>query len=436
MINQGTKPWIKKRFKNMRLFLNHKPAFFIGILIITLLVTSSCKQKKHEHVTTEVAENKPAYTCPMHPEIVKDKPGDCPICGMNLVAQVVNAQKVNSIELEDLLKPTNEFVITSVPVTTIQNQHVDIPIEAIGSIENDTKQTGAISARVAGRIERLYVRYRYQMIEPGQKIMEIYSPEVATSQQNLLFLLKNDPSNTSLIQAAKQRLLFFGMSNQQLNELIRTRKASLTISVFSTVMGHVHEAGQETMNQPGSMAATTSTTAPLSIREGMYVTAGQRIFSITDPYKARAILNILPENQHMVKVGNTVKLTPEAMPHKAFRAKINFIEPFFREGNKTLTARVTFDNSELQIPIGSQVRADILGRSAEANWLPKDAVLSLGINQVAFVKNNGAFVARKIQTGMIQQNLVQVIGGLSVKDTVAANAQYLTDSESFVKVKQ
>ncbi|MCW3114903.1 MAG: efflux transporter, family, subunit [Segetibacter sp.] len=420
----------------MRLFLNYKTAFFIGILIITLLVTSSCKQKKHEHVTTEVAENKPAYTCPMHPEIVKDKPGDCPICGMNLVAQVVNAQKVNSIELEDLLKPTNEFVITSVPVTTIQNQHVDIPIEAIGSIENDTKQTGAISARVAGRIERLYVRYRYQMIEPGQKIMEIYSPEVATSQQNLLFLLKNDPSNTSLIQAAKQRLLFFGMSNQQLNELIRTRKASLTISVFSTVMGHVHEAGQETMNQPGSMAATTSTTAPLSIREGMYVTAGQRIFSITDPYKARAILNIFPENQHMVKVGNTVKLTPEAMPHKAFRAKINFIEPFFREGNKTLTARVTFDNSELQIPIGSQVRADILGRSAEANWLPKDAVLSLGINQVAFVKTSGAFVARKIQTGMIQQNLVQVIGGLSVKDTVAANAQYLTDSESFVKVKQ
>jgi Cu(I)/Ag(I) efflux system membrane fusion protein len=127
---------------------------------------------------------------------------------------------------------------------------------------------------------------------------------------------------------------------------------------------------------------------------------------------------------------------PEAMPQKAFRAQINFIEPFYRQGSKTLTARVYFDNYQMRIPIGSQVRANIFGNTTNAIWLPNEAVLSLGINNIVFVKISGGFVARKIQSGIRQQKFVQVISGLSVKDTVASNAQYLTDSESFIKVKQ
>jgi Cu(I)/Ag(I) efflux system membrane fusion protein len=123
------------------------------------------------------------------------------------------------------------------------------------------------------------------------------------------------------------------------------------------------------------------------------------------------------------------------MPQKAFPAKINFIEPFYRQGSKTLTARVYFDNSALHIPIGSQVRANIFGSSTNANWLPQDAVLSLGLNDVAFIKTSGGFIAKKVQTGIRQNNMVQVLNGLAATDTVAANAQYLTDSQSFIKVK-
>ena len=271
---------------------------------------------------------------------------------------------------------------------------------------------------------------------PGDKIMDIYSPEIATAQQNLLFLLKSDASNTSLIEAAKQRLLLMGMSSQQVQQLIRTRKATLTLSVYSNAMGHVHEAGQETMVAPGQMQNISTATAPLAIREGMYVQQGQRVFSLTNPGKAWAVLNIFPENQHFVKVGTPVKITPEAMPQKAFRAKINFIEPFYRPESKTLTARVYFDNSSSRIPIASHVRANIFGGSENANWLPQEAVLSLGLNDVAFVKTSGGFTARKIQTGIRQNSMVQITNGLAVTDTVAANAQFLTDSESFIKIKQ
>lgn len=409
----------------------------LSILTVAfMIINTSCNNKENKSQNHEASDSKELYTCSMHPQIISDKPGNCPICGMKLVKKEQHSLKVSNIELEDVLKPANEFVFTSVPVTAIQNKSEDVSIQAIGTIQNDTREIGAISARVSGRIEKLYVRYRYQMIMPGEKIMDIYSPEIATSQQNLLFLLKNDPTNTSLINAAKQRLLLMGMSSQQLNRLIRTGKTSLTISVYSNIMGHVHEAGQESMNATSNMQASSSTTAPLTIREGMYVQQGQRIFSLTNPQKAWVVLNIFPENQRLVKAGNSVKITPEAFPQKAFRAKINFIEPFFRQGSKTLTARVYFNNEGLQISIGSQVRADIFGSSVNANWLPKDAVLSLGLNNVAFVKSSNGFIARKIETGIEQNNLIQIVDGLAPTDTVASNAQYLIDSESFIKIKQ
>ncbi len=418
------------------LFTQYKKYLWLCSLSLTIIVIdTSCKDKKSEKSIQDVSEAKQLYTCSMHPKIIRDKPGQCPICGMDLIKKEDNAQKINDIELEDLLQPANEFVISRVPVTTIKLSREEIAIEAIGNIQNDTRQSATISAKVAGRIEKLYVRYRYQMIMPGDKIMDIYSPEIATAQQNLLFLFKSDASNTSLIQAAKQRLLLMGMSNGQLQQLIRTRKASLTISVYSNATGHIHEAGQETMSATGQMQNTSTLTEPLSIREGMYVQMGQKIFSLTNPANAWVVLNIFPENQHLVKAGNPVKITPEAMPQKEFEAHISFIEPFYRQDSKTLAARVYFDNSKKHIPIGSQVRANIYGSTAIANWLPQDAVLSLGLNEIAFVKTRGGFIARKIKTGIRQNNFVQIINGLEATDTVAANAQYLTDSESFVKVK-
>lgn len=420
----------------MMLLLKLKKYLWLSLIAITLVIAgTSCKHKKSGTHTHDTTEGKQLYTCSMHPQIIRDKPGKCPICGMDLIKKEDNAQKITDIQLEDLLKPTNEFVITTVPVTTIKQSSQEISIEALGKIQNDTRQVASISSRVAGRIERLYVRYRYQMVMPGDKIMDIYSPEIATAQQNLLFLLKSDASNGSLISAAKQKLLLMGMCNEQVQQLIRTRKASLTISIYSNAMGHVHEAGQETMDETDGMQNTSTTTSPLAIREGMYVQQGQKVFSLTNPAKAWAVLNIFPENQHLVKVGNPVKITPEAMPQKAFGAKINFIEPFYRPNSKTLTARVYFDNSDLHIPIGSQVRANIFGSTTNANWLPQEAVLSLGLNDIAFVKTSSGFIARKIKTGIRQKRMVQIINGLAITDTVAANAQYLTDSESFIKVK-
>lgn len=377
------------------------------------------------------------YTCPMHPEIIKDKPGKCPICGMDLVKKETGSKKVGDVQLESLLKPTNEFVVSAIPVTTIEQRGEQIEIEALGNIVYDTRQVGSISARASGRIEKLYVRYRYQKISKGQKILDVYSPELLTAQQNLLFLLKNDVTNTTFIEAAKEKLLLLGMSNEQMKQVIQSGRPSLTIAVYSNYSGHIHEASNSGgMNtEPGNMNDISLITEELSLKEGMYVQKGQSVFTVFNPDKAWAILNIYGDNQSLIKTGNTVRVVPETAPNKYFMATVDFIEPFYRKESKTLTARVYFNNTVLKIPIGSQVKATVFGNSKEAYWLPKESVLSLGMEKIVFQKADGGFKAVKVNTGIIHEKHIQILSGLSTTDSIAANAQYLMDSESFIKVK-
>jgi membrane fusion protein, copper/silver efflux system len=422
---------------NMQLIKLNQLIFIIANCLL-LIAAIGCKNKKDPHAAHNAAIEKDVYTCPMHPEVIKDKPGNCPICGMQLVKKERDGKKTDNATIEALLKPTNEFVISSIPVTTIQKREEQPEIEALGKIAYDTRQVGTISSRVAGRIEKLHVRYRYQKINKGQHILDIYSPELMTAQQNLLFLLKNDGTNTTFIQLAKEKLLLLGMSNQQLQQVIQSGKPSLTVAVYSNYSGHIHEAGNAgNMNTaPGAMDDISLITEELSLKEGMYLQKGQSIFTVYNPDRAWAILNIYGENQSLVKPGNAVRIIPETAPGKNFRASVDFIEPFYQKESKTLTARVYFNNSTLKIPIGSQVKASIFGNAKDAHWLPKEAVVSLGMDKIVFQKMGGGFKALIIHTGITHKNHIQVLSGISETDSVAVNAQYLMDSESFIKVKQ
>jgi len=408
------------------------------IAFCLLFGIAGCNSKKETHIAHLTEAPQVLYTCSIHPQIIKDKPGKCPICGMELVKKETGGEKAADATLNALLKPTNEFVVSSIPVTTIQKKEEQIEIEALGNIAYDTRQAGSISSRVDGRIEKLYVRYRYQKISRGQHIMDIYSPELLTAQQNLLFLLKNDPGNSTLFQAAKDKFLLLGMSKEQLEQVIKTNKVSFTIAVYSNYSGHIHEASTGTpMNiSSAGMKDIALLTEELALKEGMYVKKGQSFFVVYNPGKAWALLNIYGDNQGLVKTGNTVRVVPETSPGKDFRATINFIEPFYRKESKTLTARVHFDNTVLKIPIGSQVRATIFGNTKDAYWLPKESVLSLGMDKVVFEKIAGGFKAQKVNTGMLHKNHIQITNGLAATDSVAVNAQYLMDSESFIKIKQ
>ncbi len=407
--------------------------YLLPIAYCLLLIAAGCNSSGKDS-RVNVA-GKQLYHCPMHYEIIRDKLGNCPICGMDLVPFGGEEKAVTDVNLNTLLRPTNSYVLTTIPVVSIQQSEEKIEVQALGTIQYDTRAEGAISSRVSGRIEKLYLKYTFQDVSKGQKVMDIYSPELLTAQQNLLFLLRNDADNSSFINAAKEKLLLLGMSNGQLQQVIQSQKPSFTVPIYSNYDGHIHDA----LNMNTSMTTTSAepvTTRELMLKEGMYVEKGQTLFSVFNPHKLWAVLNIYADNQSLVKVGNQVRIVPEAAPDKNFMARIDFIEPFFREGSKTLTARVYFENHEMKIPVGSQVKATIFGNTQKGYWLPKDAVISLGLDKIVFKKYGGVFKAHKVVTGLTYNNKIEIIDGLTPYDAVAGNAQFLMDSESFIKVNE
>ncbi len=410
----------------------------IMIIISMGLALSSCQWFNNKKQKNKEPEKALTYFCPMPQDSVWSyHPGDCPKCGMALV-KVTESSGNTEVSLDDLLKPTNQYVVSNIPVIGYQKANKEILLSSLGSIAYDTRYEGSIAARISGRIERLYVRYRYQSVEKGAKIMDIYSPEIMTAQQNLVFLLKNDPKNTVFIAAAKTKLLLLGMDGTALEDLIKTLNPKATISVYSNYSGHIHEAGNgsQMQREPGIMKDIAQQTEELSLKEGMYVQKESTVFQVLNPDKAWAVLNLWADQVALVKKGNPVEISPETAPDKHFQATIDFVEPFFRKDSKTQTVRVFFNNQSLKIPIGSQVKAQIHVSTGQANWLPKDALISLGMDKMVFKKELSGFRAWKVQTGIEHGNLIQIIAGLKETDSVATNAQYLMDSESFINTKQ
>ncbi|MEZ0612289.1 efflux RND transporter periplasmic adaptor subunit, partial [Fibrella sp. WM1] len=193
-----------------------------GLLMLAWLVgcSSDGKQQKqgpanpnnhagHDHAPTGKGGQATEYTCPMHPQIVQSEPGSCPICGMDLVkkAQPGAGDSVAvDADLNALLKPTNALVVANVATVQPERRTEWVTLTANGIVTYDTRRLYTIPARYGGRIEKLYVRYAYQPIRKGQKLLELYSPDLVTAQRELLYLLEADRTNTPLIASARQKL--------------------------------------------------------------------------------------------------------------------------------------------------------------------------------------------------------------------------------------
>jgi len=357
-----------------------------------------------------------------------------PGCGGGSGGAVEPSRKDTGIALDQLLRPTDGFVLSSVPVTTMRSDTIRPRLAVLGTISYDTRLTSTISARVSGRIERLYVRYRYQHVHKGDRILDIYSPELQTGEQEYLYLLKNDPENGMLINEARQRLLLLGVGERQLDEVARSGRPLPVLTVYSGYTGHIHDAG--TMPEGDKGMGATGTTSALPIKEGMYVEKGQPVFQVFNMDHSWAVLDLFPGQEGLVRRGDPVEIVPETAPDKAFTGRVDLIEPLFRQGSRSATVRVYFDNGMREIPIGSAVKATIRPASQKASWLSRDAVLSLGTRQVVFLRTDGGFRAHAVATGMTDGQRVQIISGLTAGDPVAANAQFLVDSEDFIKVNE
>jgi Cu(I)/Ag(I) efflux system membrane fusion protein len=370
----------------------------------------------------------------MHPQIMESKSGDCPICGMHLVWKSTGLHTDQN--QPSVPNDQNRQIGTILPETTMQPGEFKPTVTAIGTTAYNTSDIGVISARTSGRIEKMYVRYRFQSIVKGQKIMDVFSPELLQAQQNTILLLRTDPENAALIYASKARLERLGMTSEQVEALILSGQPSPLIAIYSPYEGHIHEAGLR--EQMGSDANAMpddqgKITPELNLKEGMYIQAGQPILTVYNTKNLWAVLNIQAAQYPLVKKGAMAGIVVETDPDKTLHAPIDFVEPFFRTGSKTLTVRAILANAEHRIPVGARLRATIETATVQGNWLPRTAVLSLGLTQVAMRKAGDIYEAVQVTTGLLTEDKIQILDGLSMQDSVAVNAQFLIDSESFIK---
>ena len=374
----------------------------------------------------------------MHSQILEDGPGSCPICGMTLVKKLGQASQGAGISLNTVLQPVNSSVLSTLTAISPQEKEVSQDIVADGYLDYDSRAFKNITSRYAGRIERLYLKYAFHEVQAGQRIFDVYSADMVTAQQDLIFLSKSNTPDAALLNAAKQKLLLQDITEEQLNQVIKTGKPFYSLPVYSPYEGHIHDVAHSQM-QGGTPAAETPSAyadnVPLSIKEGMYVEKGQVLFNVVNPHSLWAILKIQGAAVVRLKINQRVNITLPDVPGKIIIGKVNFIEPILRDGDKTTTVRVILDNMDHSLRVNSLIKATIPTGSIKGLWIPRKALIDLGLTRVVWLKNGAAFSAHQVFTGAINGNQIQITKGLTVADSIAANAQYLTDSDSFIKTK-
>ena len=419
----------------------------LSIILISLACNSNTEQSKtgtqesHDMMTNEAK----IYTCPMHPEIIRNEPGQCPICGMDLVEKGVAMQNLGDLSLDDVIEPVNQTVIGKAKTINPINKKMSSQIESKGYITYNPKNTSSISSRFDGRIDKLYVKYNFQKVTRGQKIMDIYSPDLVTAQQNYIFLLNNKEEDLSLLHATKQKLLLLGMNETQVQQLEKTRKAEYLVSIYAPVSGHIHQM-QNTdeltmptmpMNGGNTVNPMNISSTEFNIREGIYVKKGEAIFNIISLSQIWVILKVYPQDISKIKIGQPVTIISEIAPDNTINAKVSFIEPILDADSKFASVRVYLDKSDHHtFKIGSLVNATISTDEQDGLWIPTSATLNLGNgNSIVFKKEGNNFRASSISIADRINNEINIIDGLSVRDTIALNAWYMIDSESFVLTK-
>lgn len=396
------------------------------------------------------------YTCPMHPQIVRDAPGQCPICGMDLVPKTSNKELLIDSSVVSLAKSVNAQVVSSIPVISPESGTRIFSVEVKGTITYDTRHQTNIASRVSGRIEKLYIKYNYQPIRQGQLIMEIYSPDLAAAQRELLFIARTG-NDDNMLSKAKQRLLLLGMQPAQISQVIKTGNILYRVPVYSNAGGYILEkqaaaaivnsspvssnsssSGTDGMDNMGESSTPTSSggavsvssSTPVLLREGQYVNAGQSLFTIYRTGYLVAEFAFKPELASQIKKGQKLIFSTNTDKEEIYTGSIGLIQPVVRSGENFTLARVYINNTKL-LP-GQLITANIPVVYNKGWWLPKKAVWQSGNKAIVFKKQNDVFVPMQIETGVEAEGMVLVT--TSIGDwKIAENAAFLVDSESFIK---
>jgi len=447
-----------------------KPIFYLLIVLLLaggayLSTDLSFSQSPTVGTEHSHAENT-KYTCGMHPMIIVDEPGSCPICGMDLTplktgtggnntAAVSGERKIKYWQAPmdptfirdepgkspmgmDLIPvyedPTTGGAIITIDPTTIQNMGVrtaavvrsDLSrtIRTVGLVSYEESKQYVVNTKVAGWVEKLYIAETGQQVKKGQRLLEIYSPELVTAQQELLLARDNynslkqssfpqiSASARRLLDSSRKRLQLWDVSKKQIARLEKTGEVRKTITLYSAYDGIV----------------TTK-----MVNEGMYVKPGMTLLNLADLSKVWVLADLYEYQLPWVRTGQQVTVELPYFHGRKFEAHIDYLYPYVESKTRTVKARIELDNSNLELRPDMYVNVYLRGERVENTLvIPQEAVLHSGEKQTVFVAlSGGRFEPRQVQTGLQGENgHIEVLQGLFEGEQVVTSAQFMLDSES------
>jgi membrane fusion protein, copper/silver efflux system len=419
--------------------LNKKIAIPLVVIILAAAAGGGWflwhKKQPEKATDQKAAQGKQLYTCSMHPFIIKDKPGTCPICGMELIKKIDSApadgavqtpeQKQQAEMLGHVSMSANQRIMANVATFEAKNGTLNKEINAVGIVQFDQSRQAKVTAWIAGRIDKLNVNTVGAYVSKDKPVAEIYSPDLLATQQEYLLAIKSrdqlksspipsiSQNGEGLVASAKQRLMLYGVKESQIAELEKAGKPVIRLPIYTPLSGTVIEK---------------------MVQQGQYVNVGEVLFNIADLSRVWVEIDVFENEVPYVRVGQQVEITSAIEHGEAFKGRISFVYPFHDPKTHTVKARVEMPNPGHRLKPDMFVNAIIRVPLVKGIVVPVTAVIDTGKRQVVWVEvSPGMFEPREVKAGERIEDKVQILSGIKAGDKVAVSGSYLIDSESQLK---
>jgi membrane fusion protein, copper/silver efflux system len=369
------------------------------------------------------APKKQLYTCPMHPTIVQDHPGECPICGMDLVPMdpeepAAGAGQESPEGLVPVTIDTTRQQLIGLRTAPVERGRVGAVWRTVGRVAVDETRVRHINIKVGGFVERVFVDFIGKPVAKGQPLFSIYSPDLVAAQEEYLLALRTRgtlggslaASGDDLVAASRRKLRLWDIPEAEIARLEKTGEPQKNLTLRSPISGVV---------------------VKKDVVEGMQLAAGAMPYEIVDLSTVWVLADVYESELRHVAVGMPAIFTLKAFPNQVFEGRVRFIDPLLDPGTRTVKVRLEFPN-----PAGD-LRPEMFGEvvlktpAREALRVPADALIHTGTRTVVFVAlGEGKFQPREIKVGDSDGQFVEVVEGLSPDEQVVTRANFLIDSES------
>jgi Cu(I)/Ag(I) efflux system membrane fusion protein len=373
-------------------------------------------EEKQNHSTVETKSE--IWTCSMHPQIRMDKPGKCPICAMDLIPLVQSGTSGMDPAAVHLTKESAQ--LANVLTTVVSAQNPVKELQLYGKVQADERLRQNQVAYISGRVEKLLVNFTGEPIQRGQKLAEIYSPELVTAQQELLEAAKTKQTQPEIYEAAKEKLRQWKLSEAQISAIENSHNIQSNIAVEATTSGIV---------------------TARRINMGDYVSAGSVLFEVSDLSRVWVLFDAYESDLPFLKKGDKIDFSIQALPGTAYSGTIMFIDPVIDPTTRVAKIRVEMSNPGAKLKpemFATGIVKSNLDEFKDKLVIPRSAVLWTGKRSIVYVKQPGdepVFKIREIELGPQLGNSYVVSNGLESGEEIVTDGAFSVDAAAQLEGK-